>query len=72
MALFVKYIKNILISLDQLANTFLFGSPDECISTRLYKNYRGTWAEKFVNWLFRNPYHCYNSFKDEDDKEIFK
>ena len=32
-----KYFLNILISLDQLGNTFLGGDPDETISSRLGK-----------------------------------
>lgn len=47
-----KYIKNILISIDQLANTILFGDPDETISSRVGKNYNGTWVHRAIDWLF--------------------
>lgn len=47
-----KYIRNILISIDQLVNTILGGDPDWTISSRLGRNYPGTWMAKFVDWLF--------------------
>lgn len=47
-----KYIRNILISIDQFANTVLGGDPDMTISSRLGRNYKGTWMAKFVDWLF--------------------
>lgn len=33
----MNYLKNIIIALDQLANTFLAGDPDETISSRMGK-----------------------------------
>lgn len=50
--MFKKYIRNILISIDQFANTVLGGDPDMTISSRLGRNYKGTWMAKFVDWLF--------------------
>ena len=32
-----KYLVNVLVGIDQLANAFLFGDPDETISSRLGK-----------------------------------
>ena len=63
-----KYLFNILISLDQLANTILGGSPDETISSRLERNYDDSWMEKSVNWLFRwqGGEHCDKSLEPED------
>jgi len=51
----MKYIWNILISIDQLANTILGGDPDETISSRAGKlQYKRGWANflcKFLNYL---------------------
>lgn len=47
-----QYIRNILIAIDQLANALLGGDPDWTISSRLGKNYKGTWMAKVVDFLF--------------------
>jgi len=47
-----KYIYNILISIDQLINTFLGGDPDMTISGRVGRNYKGTWIAKLIDWMF--------------------
>ncbi len=62
-----KYIKNILISIDQLVNTFLGGDPDETISSRLGKHYQGSFMEKMVDDLFGKD-HCENSAEAEKDE----
>lgn len=56
--------KQILIALDQLANTLCGGMADETISARAY---RSGWRrrERFINWLFRDPDHCHQSFLSE-------
>lgn len=41
-----RWLKNILISFDQLGNTFLFGSTDETISSRAYRE----WKVKGRHW----------------------
>jgi hypothetical protein len=66
--MFKKYIYNILISLDQLGNTILFGDPDETISSRLGKNYRGTWIERLVDWMFYDG-HCENAEEKDEGKD---
>lgn len=56
--MFLKWIENILLSIDQLGNTLLGGSPDETISSRLGKlkrDHGGTipWKHpiaKVVDW----------------------
>ena len=76
--MFIKYLKNILISLDQLTNTLLFGAPDETISSRLGRNYNGSWMEKFVDWLFqwqnKPDGHCESSIEpiDRENGTIIK
>jgi hypothetical protein len=51
-----KYLKNILVSLDQLLNTICAGSPDETMSSRLgrYKdeNRVAKFFAKIVNTMF--------------------
>jgi hypothetical protein len=68
----MKYLKNILISIDQLVNTLAGGDPDMTISARLGRNYKGTWLEKFVDWMFQwqgNPNgHCENADWWESDE----
>jgi hypothetical protein len=57
-----KYIYNNLVAVDQLWNTLWFGSPDETVSSRLGRNYRGSWIEKSVDWcaekITGKPNHC--------------
>jgi hypothetical protein len=45
-----RYVRNLLISLDQLANTILGGDPDETMSSRMGKHLkkRDSWISKFV------------------------
>jgi len=72
-----RYIINILISIDQLFNTIAGGDPDETISSRLGKYYKGTWFEIFVDWLFQWQHkpdgHCEDSIEsDEGSQSIIK
>lgn len=57
-----KYIKNNLVAVDQLWNTLAFGAPDETVSSRLGRNYRGSWLERAVDWgakvITGKPDHC--------------
>ena len=69
------YFWNILISIDQLANTILGGSPDETISSRAgKKEHDQTWAKwlcKFLNAIDTN--HCSKSIEeDEGDRDVIK
>jgi hypothetical protein len=69
-----KYIKNILIAIDQLANAILGGDPDETISSRLGKNYDGSWMERLVNKIFnKQKDHCSESIEhDEGGNALIK
>ena len=68
----IKYLKNILISIDQLINTILGGDPDMTISARLGRYYRGTWIERLVDWMFKwqgnKSGHCENADYWESDE----
>jgi len=68
MELIKKYILNILIGIDQLGNALLGGDPDETISSRLGKNYRGSFLEKFVDKIFGDG-HCEGSLEEDEGKD---
>lgn len=68
-----KYLWNILISIDQLANTILGGDPDETISSRAGKlQEKRKWACllcKLLNYFETD--HCKKSIeKDEGSRSI--
>lgn len=57
-------MKQILIAIDQLANTLLGGMADETISARVHR--RG-WqrAERAIDWVMREPGHCRMAYTSE-------
>ena len=68
-----QYFWNLLIALDQLANTILFGDPDETMSSRMGKYVRRGrgWFPchlcKILNWFEKD--HCIRSIEaDRGDK----
>ena len=63
-----RYIENQFLAVDQSVNAVTGGSEDETISSRLGRNYRGTFLEKFVDIIFGNN-HCENALEDSDDKQ---
>lgn len=69
----LKYIKNILVSIDQLVNAILGGDPDETISSRLGK-YRHKkyvyYIYKLVNFLFFwDNKHCESAIEADEGKD---
>lgn len=46
-----KYIFNLLVSIDQLANTILLGSYDETISSRISRAIQAGTAPRWVHWF---------------------
>lgn len=71
----MQYIKNIFIATDQWINAVLcFGDPDETISARLGRNWKGTWMYRFVDFLFSwqkregSTSHCENAHWWEQDE----
>ena len=69
-----KYFWNILISIDQLANTLCGGDPDETISSRIGKRIRNGKPNfitralgSFLNWIDRN--HCEESIEPDEGKD---
>ena len=68
-----RYFWNLLISLDQLANTVLAGSPDETISSRAAKAARkgqrwGCILCKFLHWFDKN--HCEENIEYDEGERI--
>lgn len=66
-----KYLKNIFVSLDQLANTILGGDPDETISSRAGKGREKgkRWACvlcKVLDWIDKD--HCKRSIEPTEGK----
>ena len=65
-----KWLLNLLISIDQLGNTILGGSPDETISARAGR-YRGkvwywTGLAKVLNWI--EPRHVEKAIQSEVER----
>ena len=65
----MKYLHNLLIALDQLLNTLLWGNPDETISSRLGKaSRRGNRVARIlcrVIHLFDSN-HCYDAIEVDE------
>lgn len=65
------YIKQNLLAIDQLVNTLIGGYADETLSSRAYRASRraGHWrwrvCARVINFLFRDPEHCFKAYKSE-------
>ena len=66
-----RYLLNVAIGLDQLANTVLAGHPDETLSSRAYRaeqsgqRYWG-WTRRAIDMLFFwQPGHCKKAYEAE-------
>ena len=75
MARVKRYLWNLLIALDQLANTLLAGSPDETLSARTWrKALAGQWFWRALRVLidlvmrWESPEHCQESYQRERDR----
>ena len=68
-----RYLWNVLIAFDQLANAILFGDPDETISSRAAKRcHLWGWRQlgHFLEWL--DPGHLKRALEpDEGKDELF-
>jgi hypothetical protein len=70
-----KYFWNILIAIDQLANTILGGDCDETISSRAGKKQKTALWAKVLCWLLNkiDTDHCKESIEeDEGDDAVLK
>ena len=67
----MKYLHNLCVSVDQLANTVLAGYPDETLSSRSYRcrNNNKFWlyCMNFINCIFFNKDHCFDAFQKDVD-----
>ena len=72
----MDYIKNILISIDQLVNTILSGEPDESLSSRAWRHYEDgslKWPKILIDIIFFwEDNHCYNSYLAELNRDHLK
>ena len=78
----MSYLKNVLVSIDQLGNTICGGNPDNTISARVgyfatvsqsATKYFWKGLEKIINftfWPVDGPNHCLQAF-EEDPEEVF-
>ena len=69
-----KYLKNILISIDQFINTLFGGDPDETISSRCHK-YKNRKICRFICRMLEklDNGHCERALeKDEGKHEVFR
>ena len=65
-----KWLWNILIGLDQLANTILGGAPDETISARSERYLGKVWYWTGLAWLLNklDPGHTADAIKSEQER----
>lgn len=84
--LFKRYIRNILVMLDQALNVLTFGDEDETISSRLGKSQRGDFGPvsqslslplaKLVDLIalkvFKDPNHCETNIEESVGKNALK
>lgn len=67
----MKYLKNILIWLDQGLNVLFAGSPDETLSARAHRGqHKKHWmiirdGIDFIFWIFGVEDHCRKSYESE-------
>jgi hypothetical protein len=67
-----RYFWNMLIALDQLANTVVGGDPDETISSRAGKS-NGKLARVLCRVLHLfDPEHCKKSIEPDEGKDAIK
>lgn len=68
MAGILRYIKNILIAIDQLCNTVLNGEPDETLSSRAHRRRLAgkPFLAECIDAIFcLDPNHCRESYESE-------
>jgi len=70
-----RYLINLLIGIDQLANVVFAGRPDETISSRAHRlRHRPFWAlaRRGINWLFFwQEDHCQKAWMREMQRRHF-
>ena len=65
----MKYLKNLLIAIDQFINSLIGGWPDETLSSRAYRwehDGKRSWTRKLIDAIFFwEEKHCYTSYLSE-------
>jgi hypothetical protein len=66
-----KYFFNVLIAIDQLANTLLGGDPDETLSSRMGKRVKHCRVCFYVCRVlhFFDPQHCQKSIESDEGSD---
>ena len=67
-----KYIWNLLIAIDQLANAILWGDPDETLSSRMGKGLKTDCLLCKPVCFFLDlidPKHCHKSIEEDEGKD---
>jgi len=70
-----KYILNVLVAIDQLANAVAGGDPDETISSRCGKRVGRYRLCRWLCWVLDaiDPRHCHKSIeRDEGGDDVFR
>ena len=65
-----RYFRNVLVSVDQLANALLAGYPDETLSARSWRcRDKKRWfiLMKVINFIAHDSQHCEQAFAKEID-----
>ncbi len=63
-----KYFYSLIIGLDQIGGTLLYGLEDWCISSIAYYDFtknRNRWFMNFINFLAQDKDHCKKSYQTE-------
>lgn len=65
------YFHNLIVAIDQFANTLLGGYPDETLSSHAYRSHGRSlfWQCMYtvINFLMRDPQHCDKAYLKEID-----
>lgn len=65
-----RYVKNVLIGIDQLVNAMIGGDPDETLSSRIAKsqyNWAARVAGRFLEWV--DPGHLEKAREDDEGRD---
>ena len=65
------YFHNLLVAIDQFANTLLGGYPDETLSSHSHRSRKCSWfwscMYHVINFIMHDPMHCNKAYLKEID-----
>ena len=68
--MFIQFIKNLLVSIDQFFNVLMLGDPDETISSRAGRVWPNSVWRKFIDRLmFWQTNHCHKAIEKSEGKK---